>query len=211
MATPPLSLQEHGRKASSHWCTRCTWVPSYHHSRQEFLFVHPPQVCLAQGSDQPVTPAPAPATFPIAGWVNGQSKELQYTQKQSSATIRCLGAENQTRAAAYQSLSGFWHLTISKIHQEESLWSLQNICADTVVSSLMSVSGCWPGYNLGLARNKASAQHRQCCFPNPLPWRSSCHRGQHSKWEDHSTSSFANRIWGRSKARHPMHKEKSSL
>lgn len=33
----------------------------------KFLFVHPLQVCLAQGSNQPVTPAPAPATFPIAG------------------------------------------------------------------------------------------------------------------------------------------------
>lgn len=47
---------------------------------------------------------------PVAGQVNRQRKELEYTQKQSSATTK--------------PLLGFWHLTISKIHQEESLHTL---------------------------------------------------------------------------------------
>lgn len=53
---------------------------------------------------------PLQPRLPIAGQVNGQRKELEYTQKQSSATTK--------------SLLGFWHLTISKIHQEESLYTL---------------------------------------------------------------------------------------
>lgn len=139
--TPPAQ-PEQGGKASSRRGFRCTWVPRYCHSRRGVLFVHPLQVSLAQGSDhQPMTPVPAPATSPIDRRVKGQGKVLQYTQKQSSATVECVGAENRTRAAAHQTLLGLWHPKIGQIHQKESLWCLQNIGADAVVSPLTSLPG----------------------------------------------------------------------
>lgn len=100
---------------------------------------------------------------------------------------------------------------ISKIHQEESLWNLQNICTDAVVFITHVCVWVLTQATLLALQEIKPPPHRQYCFPDPLPSRSCCHRGQHSKWEDHSTSPFAKTIWGRSKARHPLHKQKSSL
>lgn len=166
MGTHPLSLQEHGSKASSGWCRRCTWVPSYRHSRREFLFVHPPQVCLAQGSDQTRALAPTPAAFPIAGQVNGQRKELQYTQKQSSVTTKC-GQLNKGCC-----LPVFIRILASNNQQDPPggisiCFGVCRIFAQTLLFHHPCLYlGADPGYSLGLARSKASAPHRQ--KPCPL-------------------------------------------
>ena len=43
-------------------------------------------LCIHHRSVSHRAPAPTPATFPLAGQINGQRKGLQYTQKQSSVT-----------------------------------------------------------------------------------------------------------------------------
>lgn len=210
MGTHPLSLQEHCRKAGSRWCICCTWVSSYCHSRQEFLFVHPPQVRLAQGSDQTRALAPTPATSPIAGQVNGQRKELQYTQKQSSATTKC-GQLNKGCC-----LPVFIRILASNNQQDPPggisiYFGVCRVFAQTLLFHHSCLYlGADPGYSLGLARSKLS--HTDNTASQTLsPSRYSCHRGQDSKWEDHSISAFAKRIWDGRKAKYPMHKQKSSL
>lgn len=101
---------------------------------------------------------PLQPSLPIAGQVNGQRKELEYTQKQSSATTK--------------SLLGFWHLTISKIHQEESPCTLvfaEYLHRDCCFITHVCIYVLTQATPLVLQEAKGSAPGRQSCPPPPDP------------------------------------------
>lgn len=99
--------------------------------------------------------------------------------------------KRQTRTPAYQPVFiKILALTINKIHHESGICRIfPPCCFITKVCIWVPTQAA-----------QSFCPHRQCCFPNPLPSRSCSHRSQHSKREDHSTSLFANKIWGRCKA-----------